>query len=164
MRVPWALQENVRNGEDRWGQLRSPVSPGGVGWGVDHWCPDCTLPAQPLHILTQRVGGLGAGVGGGPRTSERAAQNQQVGSAGAPHHPGGQLPHSGTGQEESCGRVCVTLSTADKPRDDRSLADRWWGFRRLASVVWLQHLGSEYLTRLLRGLKSPDSRTPDLSG
>lgn len=71
------------------------------------------------------------------------------------------MPRSGPGQEESCGRVCVTLSTADKPRDDRSLADRRWGFRRLASVVWLQHLGSEYLTRLLRGLKS-DSRTPDL--
>lgn len=104
-------------------------------------------------------GGVGGGrsgegrVGGGPRTSERPAQNQQAESLGlrVTHSCLHLRPRPG---EESCGRGCVTLGVADKPRDDRSLADRQWGFRRLASVVWLQHLGSEYLTRLLRGLKS----------
>ena len=167
MRVPWALQENVRNSEDSWGQLRSPASPGRGGCGVRGWiwCPDCPVPCSATaHPPTEDGGDRGAG---GPRTSDRPAQNQQAGGAGAPRHPGEQLPHSDPGQEESRGRVCVILSAADKPRDDHRLADRRWRLRRTASVVWLQRLGSEYLTRLLRGLerglKSPDSRTPDLT-
>ena len=89
-------------------------------------------------------------MGCGPRTSERPAQNEQVGGAGTPCHPGKQLPHSGPGWEERRaeagrhGRVGTTPRGrgADKGRYHASLMDKWWRLRRLGTVVWLQSLGS----------------------
>lgn len=92
-------------------------------------------------------------MGCGPRTSERPAQNEQVGGVGAPCHPGKQLPHSGPGQEERRAERPGTMAMsarlqrgrgADEGRYNASLMDKWWRLRRLGTVVWLQSLGSAY--------------------
>lgn len=65
------------------------------------------------------------------------------------------MPLSGPGREKTADRlgivtfcVCMTLG-ADKGRYDFRPMDKWWRPRRLALVVWLQSLASEYFTRPL---------------